>query len=88
MRLEPSDTRRLARWRVLVASLAGLACILAYAALIVDMPGIAQPLPALIGVFLRPMHRLWLALPSQPFACRSWRWRVSGVSTYGTKLAI
>ena len=52
MRLEPCDTRRPARWRVLVASLAGLACIPAYAALIGDMPGIAQPLPALIGVFL------------------------------------
>jgi hypothetical protein len=52
MRLEPSDTRRPAPWRVLAASLAGLACIPAYAALIGDMPGIAQPLPALIGVFL------------------------------------
>jgi uncharacterized membrane protein YfcA len=52
MRLEPCDTRRPAPWRVLAASLAGLACIPAYAALIGDMPGIAQPLPALIGVFL------------------------------------
>jgi hypothetical protein len=52
MKLEPSHTRRPARWRVLAASVAGLACIPAYAALIGDMPGIAQPLPALIGVFL------------------------------------
>ena len=52
MMLETADARRPARWRVLAASLAALACIPAYAALIGDMPGIAQPLPALIGVFL------------------------------------
>jgi uncharacterized membrane protein YfcA len=50
--LETSDARRPARWRVLAASLAGLACIPAYAALLGHWPSMAQPLPALIGVFV------------------------------------
>ena len=52
MTLVATEARRPARWRVLAASLAGLACIPAYAALLGEMPGMAQPLPALIGVFL------------------------------------
>jgi hypothetical protein len=52
MKSAPLLADRPARWRLLAASLAGLACIPAYAALIGHWPGMAQPLPALVGVFV------------------------------------
>jgi uncharacterized membrane protein YfcA len=52
MSLDAAEPRRPARWRVLAAGLAGLAILPAYAALLGDVPGMAQPFAALIGVFL------------------------------------
>jgi len=46
------EPRRRARWRVLAAGLVGLVCIPAYGAVVGTVPEMAQPLPALIGVFL------------------------------------
>jgi kynurenine formamidase len=36
----------------------------------VDAPVHFDPRPGALSI-----DQLWLALPSQPFACRSWRWR-------------
>lgn len=52
MSLDAAEPRRPARWRVLAAGLAGLAILPAYAALLGDVPGMAQPLTAIFGVFL------------------------------------
>lgn len=46
------ETGRPARWRVLAAGIAGLVCVLAYAAALAAIPGMSQPLAALLGVFL------------------------------------
>lgn len=43
---------RPARWRVLAAGIAGLACVLGYAATLAAIPGMEQPLVAMLGVFL------------------------------------
>ena len=52
MRSDAAEPRHPARWRVLAAGLAGLGILPAYAAILGDVPGMAQPLTAIFGVFL------------------------------------
>jgi uncharacterized membrane protein YfcA len=46
------EPQRSARWRVLVAGFAGLVSVAGYAAILAAIPGMEQPLAALLGVFL------------------------------------